>query len=41
MDVAPYSIGWINPLLLKLVAAKAVLDEDYGGIPVSGYIPPH
>ncbi|KAF2260940.1 purine and uridine phosphorylase [Lojkania enalia] len=37
-DVARYSIGWIAPLPLKLVAAKAVLDDNYGDIHVDGFI---
>jgi len=37
-EVARYSIGWIAPLPLELIAAKAVLDKDHGDIHVDGYI---
>ena len=37
-EVARYSIGWIAPLPLELVAAKGVLDEDYGDFHVDDYI---
>jgi len=33
-EIARYSIGWIAPLPLELIAAKAVLDEDHGDIHV-------
>ncbi|KAI9658394.1 MAG: hypothetical protein M1821_002527 [Bathelium mastoideum] len=36
-NTARYSIGWIAPLPLELIAAKAMVDEDYNDIPVGEY----
>lgn len=37
-EVARYTIGWIAPLPLELIAAKAVLDEYHGDIHIDEYI---